>query len=303
MEAPVPTVPLTPGPRRRLRWILLTVLAVLVGVVVWQTTSARIHPRAVWVWSDRMMRDTLAGDSLFAWARRHRIDRFYQHVEPLLLEDPDAVAAFLRRARTRGFTVEALLGDPAWLAAPDSALARVDRLLSLHNRLGTDTLAAMHLDVEPYALPEWRQREAVLVTAFQVLIERVQRRRASRTLPLHVDIPLWYDAVRDPGDTTGSLLAWLMPRVEGVTVMAYATDPQTLWPALARETASARREGTALAIGVETSCGVGVDVSFCTLGRTRLERMLATVERRLGDDAVWGGTAIHFYPDAVRLLP
>jgi hypothetical protein len=85
--------------------------------------------------------------------------------------------------------------------------------------------------------------------------------------------------------------------------MAYETDAPTLWPALAGETARARREGTALTIGVETSCGAAVETSFCTVGRMPLEGMLSALERRLGDDAVWAGTAIHFYPDAVRLLP
>lgn len=249
------------------------------------------------------MRDTLAGDSLFAWARRHRVDRFYQHVEPLLLEDPEAVAAFFRRARIRGFAVEALLGDPAWLAAPDSALVRVDRLLGMHDLLGSDTLAAIHLDVEPYALPDWHRRQGAHIRAYQSLIERLSARRATRTLALHLDIPLWYDDVRIVGDSTESLAAWLMPRVEGVTVMAYETDVLGLWPAIARETALARRAGTAFALGVETSCDADPEATFCTLGRARLEEMLAALEQRLGDHAVWAGTAIHFYPDAARLLP
>jgi hypothetical protein len=276
---------------------------VLLAVLVWRARRPSAPPRAVWVWSDHIMRDTLARDSLFAWARRHRIDRFYQHVEPLLLEDAEAVGAYLRLARTEGFAVEALLGDPAWLAAPESALVRIDQVLSLHDRLGTDTLAAMHLDVEPYALPDWRRRAPALVGAYQSLVERVRARRASRTLPLHVDVPLWYDAVRDPGDSTRSLFAWLIPRVQGVTVMAYETDARTLWPALARETTLARRQGTAFAVGVETSCRAAATASFCTLGRAGLEAMLAALQRRLGDDGIWAGTAIHFYPDAVRLLP
>ena len=285
---------------------------VVVGValVVWGCVVIRLRlearrpePRAVWVWSDRVMREPAARDSLFAWARRHGVARLYQHVEPLLLEDAEGVATFLREARGAGFTVEALLGDPVWVTVPDSALRRYRVLLGLHDRLGSDTLAAVHLDVEPHAVADWPARQAAYVAGYQRLIEGLRAERATRTLALHVDIPAWYDGVPVGDGASGSLAAWLFPRVEAVTVMAYFTDAPTVWRALADERALARNWGTPFTVGVETTCAVGAEESFCTLGARRLETMLATLRRRFRGDAGWRGTAIHAYPDAVPLLP
>lgn len=292
------------GPRGR--WVFLLAAVSLVATITFVVRRARrlpVEPRAAWVWSDHVMRDAGARDSLFAWARRHRIGRLYQHVEPLLLEDPEAVAAFLRHARSDGLIVEALLGDPAWIAAPDSAMVRIDRLLGMHDRLGSDTLAALHLDVEPHGLPDWTRRRAETVVAFQVLMERVGTRRGGRTIPIHLDIPSWYNEVTLPGDSSASLAAWLFPRVEGVTVMAYLTDVARLQPAVAGALALAGRHGTAITVGVETGCGVDAAFSFCTLGRARLEQTLAGLHSRYGGDGRWQGTAIHFYPAATALLP
>ena len=295
---------MTLGPRGR-RLLLFGLVAAIVGVavLVWRSRRPVLVPRAVWVWSDRVMRDPLAADSLFEWARRHRVGRLFQHVEPLLMEDPEAVARFLRRARSDGFVVEALLGDPAWLTAPDSALTRVDRLLGMHDRLGTDTLAAMHFDVEPHALPEWRRRQGVLVRRFQSLVEQVRARRGDRSIPLHFDIPVWYDEVRLPDAPATSVAAWLVRRVDGVTLMAYVTDRRSLWPILARASGWAGRSGATWSVGLETACDAGPDASYCTLGRARLEETLAAMERRFGRAPKWAGPAIHFYPDATRLLP
>ena len=290
------------GPRGRIVAVvaLLGVFVVALLLVRWRRAAS--PSRAVWVWSDAVMRDPRARDSLIAWARRHRVDRVYQHVEPLLLEDPAAVEAFLRHLRQQGLRVEALLGDPAWLSAPDSALVRLDQLLGMHDRLGTDTLAAAHLDVEPQGLPAWRTGRDTLVTAFQSLVVRLRERRGTRTLPFHFDIPFWYDEVTVPDGGGGSLAAWLIPRAEGVTVMAYLTDTTALWPTLVEERALARRHGTALRVGVETGCAARAEVSFCTAGRARLEAMLVALHRRHRADSTWRGVAIHSYPAATALL-
>lgn len=297
---------MTLGPRGR----QFATVALVVLLVMWfgwrrrdRPAPATVARRAVWVWSDSVMRDPRARDTLIAWARRHRVDRVYQHVEPLLVQDPGAVEAFVRHLRRQGLRVEALLGDPAWIGAPDSALARLDYLFGMHDRLGTDTLTAVHLDVEPQGLPGWRTRRDTLVTAFQALVERLRDHRGTRTLPLHFDIPFWFDEISVSGDSTRSLTAWLVPRVDGVTVMAYLTDSTRLWPAIADEQRLARRAGIELTVGVETTCGPRPAITFCGVGRAGLLGMLAALDRRYGGDSTWRGTAIHSYPAATALLP
>lgn len=293
---------MTLGPLGRIVAVVALLGAFVATLLLVRWRRAAAPSRAVWVWSDGVMREPRARDSLVAWARRHRVDRVYQHVEPLLLEDPAAVEGFLRHLRRAGIRVEALLGDPAWLSAPDSALVRLDHLLGMHDRLGTDTLAGAHLDVEPQGLPAWATGRDSLVTAFQSLVERLRERRGTRTLPFHFDIPFWYDEVVVPGGDGGSLAAWLIPRVEGVTVMAYLTDTATLWPTLVAERALARRHGTTLRFGVETGCASRPAVSFCTAGRAPLEAMLTALHTRHRADSTWRGVAIHSYPAATALL-
>jgi hypothetical protein len=279
-------------------------LAVWGGVVLRQrVVDRRPEPRAVWVWSDRVMREAGARDSLFDWARRHGVHRIYQHVEPLLLQDAEAVATFFRQSRVAGFVAEALLGDPSWAIRPDSLWPRYRALLGLHDRLGTDTLTAVHLDVEPHTAPDWSEQESTYVAGYQRLIEGLRAERGTRTLPLRVDIPSWYDRVIVGGQAGTSLAAWLFPRVDGVTLMAYFTDARRLWREVDRERVLARAWGTPLTIGVETSCAVGAAQSFCTLGRRRLEGMLSALRQHLRGDPEWQGTAIHAYPAVVPLLP
>lgn len=197
--------------------------------------------RSLWVWSTREVAGTEGGaQQLAAFAHRARIGRVYLQLPGIFLDperefgpaaDPHALRPLLRTLRVAGIEPWALDGAPAY-ALPrhhEGVIETVRRLRSWNDAGGAEAaFGGLHLDIEPYLLPEWKSERDTVVAAFLTLFDRLQREARAADLPLEAAIPFWFDGVPAPTAENGtpvarSVFEGLADRVDAVVVMDYRT--------------------------------------------------------------------------------
>jgi hypothetical protein len=185
----------------------------------------------------------------------------------------DLVAAL----RARGVRVSALGGDPSWVDG-DGAVTWARRATSAW------LFDGVHLDIEPWELPEWAgDRERLLAG-----LERAVRDVAAATsLPVEVDLAPWL------ADEHPQAFAGIARQTDRITLMAYrdrAAGILSFSAAARRQLAKSR---TPYRIGVETIAGPPPHVTFADDGGAVLERELALVAAQLAGDRWFAGVAVH----------
>jgi len=140
------------------------------------------------------------------------------------------LAVLVARLHHEGLAVHALDGAPFMATASAKPLveSQARRVVKFNRIWGPDgAFDALHLDVEPYALPAFGGlRQDELLRSYVDAIAAAKA--AVSPLPLWLDIPFWYDeapetAVCDCHFRDG-LLAKLVRLADGVAVMAYRTS-------------------------------------------------------------------------------
>lgn len=176
-------------------------------------------PRSTWVWDRSEWRER--GDVLIDWAAGQGLGEVFVTV-PLLegrVAEPEALAAFVRRAGARGVAVTAVEGDPHMVLpeqhAPSSARARAYAAYNAGAEPAA-RLKGMQFDVEPYLLPATVLDPALRDRRFLELAAAL--RQAAGAMPLEFVVPFWWDGKRE-------LLRELARHADGLAVMDYRTDP------------------------------------------------------------------------------
>ena len=279
--------------RARLGVLLLAVLAIVGTVAVPASAATRTAggtgttgTRAMWLWSKPAPADVVA------WAQAHGVGEILAYTQT----SPDL--AWLRDLRARsaaaGISLAALGGDPAWTTQHAAALSWL-RAVS-----ATGLFDAVHVDVEPHALPEWGTDRARTAQQYVTLLAKLN---AASTLRLEADVAFWYGEVLLP--KKGNLADEVLRAVDAVTVMSYR-DTATGPGSVTAVGADFLRRGAALRkpvrLGVETQPLAGC--AYCTFaeeGATALDAALAQIEAAGSTQPGFAGIAVHHY-DAWRLL-
>ena len=279
--------------RARLGVLLLAVLAIVGTVAVPASAATRTAggtgttgTRAMWLWSKPAPADVVA------WAQAHGVGEILAYTQT----SPDL--AWLRDLRARsaavGISLAALGGDPAWTTQHTAALSWL-RAVS-----ATGLFDAVHVDVEPHALPEWGTDRARTAQQYVTLLAKLN---AASTLRLEADVAFWYGEVLLP--KKGNLADEVLRAVDAVTVMSYR-DTATGPGSVTAVGADFLRRGAALRkpvrLGVETQplteCGY---CTFAEEGASALDAALAQIEAAGAASTGFAGVAVHHYDSWRRL--
>ncbi|MFM1885364.1 MAG: hypothetical protein RL026_521 [Pseudomonadota bacterium] len=300
------------------------VLPWLAGWAVAQAAPAspagmQAGPRAIWVWeadSFSMLDSPEAAAAALSFAQERRIHTLYLYADAFggrnpLVEDPALYRRLLRRLHAAGLRVEALLGS-AYLRTQEyvlpekrgAALAMVKRVLDF-NAAGADPsehFDAVHLDIEPHALPRWRTERNALMAQFLDMAAAITALRdasGQADLPIGAAIPFWLDGFRlDWRGTDTTAIAHVVGVLDYVAIMDYRNQAGGSDGIIAHARANldaARAAGRRVVIGLETGPGELPKVTFRHLANEDLERALAATTAAFEDDAAFGGFAIHHY--------
>jgi len=175
-------------------------------------------------------------------------------------------------------------GDPQWVL---DRRAGVNWCRNALQRTGVDRL---HLDVEPWTLPQWRTERDRLADGYARFVEAI-----SVELPgIHVDVdmvPWLFTATRVAAQR-------VLVAADAVTLLAYRDRADGIRGFAAPAIVAARRLRRPYLLGVETmpvSDQVPSGTTFADDGAAVLARQLSLLDDELADDRLYRGVAVHHW--------
>jgi hypothetical protein len=275
---------------------LLTLLAIfLTGF-----SSQEEKPwKATWLWQTSLI--TTEPDQILSFAKDQGVNMLYLQIDTT--KSPAYYQSFVKRAREAGIEVHALGGQSSWVLEENRK--RVQALVNWviqYNQTVSDSekLVGIHLDIEPYLLPEWKTNKDAIIQQWMETVEAyVEQMKQAPTVEVSCDMPFWLDSTPLPNDPTTMLSEWLISQHDHVTIMAYrdhAEGPNSISSLVPQELGIADALGKKIVIGVETKqSSEGDFVSFYEEGNSYMNSELSKLPALLSSHPSFAGTAVHSY--------
>ena len=266
-------------------------------------------PAAVWTYLD--LAPLPARAELFAFASGNQVGDLYLGASGLLPRGAEPLAAFLQESHDRSLRVSLVLGRKEWTlpgrrAEAMPAVRAVVAFARAQREAGAGTRVALHLDVEPQALPNWGQDWVELSHQFLDLLEAVKV-ELNGELPLLVDIPVWWDRRKlERRGRTRPLCAWVMELADQTVLMDYRNETKEILASAEGNLRIAAALGRTVVLGMDVHCGSDAETlatSFCRKGQGALRQAMADVDHALAGRPGYGGLAVFTYEDWRTLRP
>jgi hypothetical protein len=291
------------------------------------TETAPVMRRALWVWKTReLLADASRLEQLEGLIQRQGVTDLYVQIPYVYregvchLEDAAGLGNLNARVAGAGATVHALDGKADYVLAEHHPrmFALVDALAAFNREADRpERYQAVHLDNEPYILPQWRdlEKRKAIIADYLTLNQRLGPRVRASGMQFGLDIPHWFDVLNPSGaplrpDVSGNgphtLLHELMPLVDNVGVMSYrerVTGPNGVVACCLTEFALGARHGVEVLAAVELGTGPNVEKGI-TLGcysPAYAFGQIATLQTALRGMKGCAGFAIH-YAEPLREL-
>lgn len=263
--------------------------------------------RAVWVWKADTVLNATRRQELFTFAANRELNTLYIDARTPVLHNQPALAEFIQLAQSRGLSVELLFGKPEWALYSNhhEVLTLVDQAVEFTRRYPQARPTAVHLDIEAHLIHDWQNDRDSVANQLLDLYQEVDRRLAAVSLPLMVDMPVWYDIYTLPRyGRSRPMHEWIIDVTDGVALMDYRDTESRILNDADTELRYANATGKAMIVGVETMCIEPEQITFCEEGDRFMQGVLRSVNTRLrGQYSAYRGVAIHHYEDYRRLRP
>jgi hypothetical protein len=286
-------------------------LAVWLGAVSSSVAGAAPRHRALWVWDHgAAARSAVDRRDLFAFAAEHSVDTLYYESSRLIRNDPSDLGAFLRAAARKHLSVEMLFSSNTWIypGGQDRAVEVVKAAVKLAASVRYGRPTALHFDIEPYLLQEWKHGQVDRIEAdYLQLLKKLEAVRGP--FPIHVDIPFWFYRVRGAPGTDGPsqpLDRQVLAIVDGCTLMDYRDVAEGADGLIAdgqHVIGDADGLGKSVVIGVETNPVRPSQVTFFEEGAQTMTSQLSAVDSAFQGDPSFAGTAVEDYRGFRSLRP
>jgi len=287
------------------------------AVTVAAAAAQKYRPAAIWEWQESVITDPTAQSAFFAFAGTHGINSVYIECESAIQNNQPALIAFLEAAANNGLTTELLFGDADWVL-PGSGYPYQGYAVSLVSTYTARLLSqmtagkpvAVHFDVEPYSLKQWKKEQNTIALDYISLVTQLEAAAQQLGLKLSVDVPYWYSTIPvTQSGVTAPMNQLVLNIVDRYVIMDY-------WDTAARIERQATTDltyadgisGKQVVIGVLTSCSqVPQDTSFCNTtshsGMAYMEKVLGMVRKAEAPNAAFAGLAIEDYAGFSALGP
>jgi hypothetical protein len=266
-------------------------------------------PSAIWEWQENVITDATAQSAFFAFAATHGIDRVYIECESAIQNNQPALIGFLEAAANNGLTTELLFGDARWVL-PGSGYPHQGYAVSLVSIYTAQLLSqmtagkpdAVHYDVEPYSLKQWKTEQNTIALDYISLVTQLKAAAQPLGLRLSVDVPYWYSTIPvTQGGVITPMNRLVLNIVDRYVIMDYwDTASRIERQAMVDLTYANSVADKQVVIGVLTSCNqVPQNTSFCNTtahsGTAYMERALGLVRNAVAPNAAFAGFAIEDY--------
>ncbi|TMP26742.1 hypothetical protein CWB99_17950 [Pseudoalteromonas rubra] len=266
---------------------------IFLGSILALMTSVAIQAseRATWLWkkggdplgASSMITAQSEQQTLIDLLQQQSIAVVYGSYGQYTSTHPQAVAQWNQTLATQGIQSHYLMAQNTWVF-PNNHSKMLSKLQTRfidyqHNAAPHAEFTALHLDIEPHALTEWKQgtpqsRQALLwqlIDTFKAIRAQLDNQGMAQ-LKLHADIPTWYDssAKIDWPDQGAAFFAALSEVLDSNSIMAYERDNST---SILNATVTER------ALASSTfSVRLGVDVSETWENPTHLHQVIDELE-------------------------
>ncbi|AZK47575.1 hypothetical protein [Paenibacillus lentus] len=218
------------------------------------------------------------------------------------LQQPfSSYSSFVKEAAAAGIEVHALGGTPTW--ALEENLPWIMRLVNYvkdYNRAvqGDERFHGIHVDIEPYVLPEWRTDPQQIITEWTSNMDVfVNELKKDSNLQASMDLAVWLDKYKVTGEDM-SLSKWMIDRMDHVSLMAFRDSVEGsngIIDVTKEEIAFANELGKPIYISVEMKeSHEGQHITFHEEGAAYMEAELAKLQELLKDSS-FKGTLVHAY--------
>ena len=274
--------------------ILCIALLLWLGGFTMTPAYAQSPQKATWLWNTQLIVNSTAG--ILSFAASQNVTLIYLQVNADL--DANVYQHFIAAASAQGITVQALDGAPSW--ALDSRRhelqATLDWITTYQQGASADEkFSGIHIDIEPYLLPEWRTDQLTVIAGWQHSVESVVQAAHSLHIPASADIPFWLHTLLT-ADKSATLSSWMMQQYDSITIMAYRDSASGILDVAEAQLAEGDAVGTPVYVGVETNpTSEGNTITFYEEGAAYLNNQLARVTKQAGKHDSFAGIAVHDY--------
>ncbi|GIP56269.1 hypothetical protein J15TS10_00830 [Paenibacillus woosongensis] len=253
--------------------------------------------RGTYIWeSGEVIRNS---QDILEFAMEKQLNWLYVRLD---LQQPfSAYSSFIKQAAAAGIEVHALGGTPTW--AMEYELPRMMRLVNYvkdYNRAvePDERFHGIHLDIEPYVLPEWRMDPQQIISEWTSNLDAfVTELRKDSNLEASMDLAVWLDKYKVTGEDI-SLSKWMIDRMDHVALMAFrdsAEGSNGIVDVTKEEIAFAEELGKPIYISVEIKAShEGNHITFFEEGAAYMEEELAKLKGLLKHTS-FKGTLVHAY--------
>lgn len=247
LDAPPPLPTLQPGPASQ--------------APVDAADVRRRAPRATWAWSPNAWRER--ADAMLEWAAEQGMGELFINVPVRAgtVAEPQALAAFVRQADSRGIAVTAFEDGPDLIlpTARADAVGRMRAYAAYNAQAGTRArLKGVQFDVQPQLLDPDKLPKAARDNHYLDLLAAL--REAAGTMRLEAVAPAAWSG-------EDALLRGLARHVDALTVRTYRTDPDEIRRHAAPFLDWGVQHGKRVRIALEAGpAGAGVERQYRRLG-------------------------------------
>ncbi len=308
---------LKPSPAARPWGIAATAFVLSLLASAASAAPQKYEPAALWEWNENVITDAKAQKEFFSFAQSHDVDRVYIECEGAIQNNRPALIGFLEAASKQGLTTELLFGDDKWVF-PGRGYPHQGYAVSLTAKYAAQLLGqmtygqpvAVHYDVEPADLPQWKTERNTLANDYVELVSKLARAAHKLGLGLSADVTYWYGDV--PVHRHGAVTPFnqlIMNAVDRYVIMDYWDTAARIERQAATDLAYANGiPGKQVVIGVLTNCNEKPpDISFCNdgphSGTEWMERALRRIDAIESPNASFTGFAIEDYAGFRKLGP
>lgn len=278
------------------RRLPLLIVCILVISLSWyhpvQAHESASRAKSTWLWHTQLIQSS--PDELLSFSESQGVGTIYLQISTKV--NLASYRSFISQATAKGIEVHALNGAPDW--ALSSSRPKLEAFIKWINDYQStaapvEKLKGIHVDIEPYLLPEWKNDWAALVDQWQGNVDYLVKQADAADLPLSAALPFWLDNYKVPGSDQ-TLSSWMISRFQSVTLMSYRDKAKAIYDTAKNELAEGTLLSKIVCTGVETKpSNEGEFITFYEEGADYLNEQLVQLEQLAQAHSSFGGIAVH----------
>lgn len=284
--------------------ILLVVMVAVISVLLLADYLGNRpqQQKGAWIWDTPTI--TTQREEILAFAQENEITHIYLYIDRKNAT-PHDYAQFIKEASKQDIKVEALGGDPSWgwKEKRPHIQDHIEWVESYNRNVNSDErFSGIHLDIEPYLLPEWKADQGRVIEEWLSNLEFAAKEVHSiERLEISVDLPFWVNTIQVPGYLDYSVSTWMLKRFDTLVLMDYRDFAEGEDGIVANAldiVKEASSMGKSVIVGVEMAeSGEGDKATFYEEGYQEMEKELETAQGYMKKHPGFRGFAIHGFPD------